>query len=84
VEAAMTGDGAGALGKVRKGLDYVDRATQVTLISDEAPVGDVEMTRPGGESSPELQALADRYGLKNPVDRLLSALRAGSKKAASG
>jgi len=84
VEAAMTGDGAGALGKVRKGLDYVDRATQVTLISDEAPVGDVDMTRPSGESSPELQALADRYGLKNPVDRLLSALRAGSKKAASG
>ncbi len=75
VEAAMTGDGAGALGKVRKGLDYVDRATQVVLISDEAPVGDVDMTRPDGGSSPELQDLAERYGLKNPVDRLLTALK---------
>lgn len=75
VEAAMTGDGAGALGKVRKGLDYVDRATQVVLISDEAPVGDVDMTRPDGASSPELEALAERYGLNNPVERLLGALR---------
>jgi 5'-3' exonuclease len=75
VEAAMTGDGTGALGKVRKGLDYVDRATQVVLISDEAPIGEVDMTRPPGEATPELTALAERYGLKNPVERLLSALR---------
>jgi 5'-3' exonuclease len=75
VEAAMTGDGTGALGKVRKGLDYVDRATQVVLISDEAPVGEVDMTRPSGERTPELMALAERYGLKNPVERLLTALR---------
>ncbi|HEX2177991.1 MAG TPA: 5'-3' exonuclease [Actinomycetota bacterium] len=75
VEAAMTGDGTGALGKVRKGLDYVDRATQVVLISDEAPIGEVDMTRPAGEATPELTALAERYGLKSPVERLLSALR---------
>lgn len=75
VEAAMTGDGTGALGKVRKGLDYVDRATQVVLISDEAPIGEVDMTRPSGEGTPELLALAERYGLKNPVERLLTALR---------
>lgn len=75
VEAAMTGDGTGALGKVRKGLDYVDRATQVVLISDEAPIGEVDMTRPPGEATAELTTLAERYGLKNPVERLLSALR---------
>ncbi len=75
LEAAMTGDGAGALGKVRRGLDYVDRAAQVSLISDEAPVGEVDMARPSGSSSPELEALAKRYGLNNPVDRLLTALR---------
>jgi 5'-3' exonuclease len=75
VEAAITGDGTGALGKVRKGLDYVDRATQVVLISDEAPIGEVDMTRPSGEGTPELMALAERYGLKNPVERLLTALR---------
>lgn len=75
VEAAMTGDGTGALGKVRKGLDYVDRATQVVLISDEAPIGEVDMTRPSGVGTPELMELAERYGLKNPVERLLTALR---------
>lgn len=75
LEAAMTGDGAGALGKVRRGLDYVDRAARVALISDEAPVGEVDMRRPSGKATPELMELAERFGLKNPVERLLTALR---------
>ncbi len=75
LEAAMTGDGTGALGKVRRGLDYVDRATQVVLISNEAPIGQIDMTRPSGEATPELVELANKYGLKSPVERLLSALR---------
>lgn len=79
VEAAMTGDGSGALGKVLKGLDYLDRAARVSLISDEAPVGEVDMARPRGQSSPELEQLAARYGLENPVDRLLGALRGRSR-----
>lgn len=74
VEAAMTGDGAGALGKVRRGLDYIDRAARVVQITDEAPVGDVDMTRPRGEPSADLMELADRYGLTSPVGRLVAAL----------
>lgn len=75
VEAAMTGDGTGPLGKVRKGLDYVDRAARVVLITDEAPVGEVDMRRPSGEATPELLELAAKHGLKSPVERLLAALR---------
>lgn len=75
VEAAMTGDGTGPLGKVRRGLDYVDRAAKVVLITDEAPVGQLDMARPSGEATPELMELASRYGLNRPVERLLTALR---------
>lgn len=45
IEAAMTGDGAGALGKVRNNLDYLDRAARIAFISDEAPIGNVDMGR---------------------------------------
>jgi 5'-3' exonuclease len=75
VEAAMTGDGAGALGKVRIHMDYVDRAAQVVLISDEAPIGEVDMTRPRGPFDASVKPLAERYGLGNAVDRLISALQ---------
>lgn len=74
IEAAMTGDGAGALGKVRNHLDYLDRAAQIVLISDEAPIGEVDMTRPRSKPDPEVKALAERYGLGNAVERLCSAL----------
>ncbi|MGQ0678161.1 MAG: 5'-3' exonuclease [Actinomycetota bacterium] len=74
IEAAMTGDGAGALGKVRKHLDYLDRAAQVVFITDEAPVGEVDMARPRGPFDPAVRSLAQRYGLGNSVDRLISAL----------
>lgn len=74
VEAAMTGDGTGALGKVQRALDYIDRAARVCLITDEAPVGPIDISRPRGEPGPELAELAERYGLTNPVSRLVSAL----------
>lgn len=75
IAAALTGDGTGALGKVRKGLDYLDRAARVVLISDEAPTGEVDMRCPSGRATPELMALADRYGLTSPVKRLQAALQ---------
>lgn len=74
MEAAMTGDGAGALGKVKKHLDYVDRAAQVVMISDEAPIGEVDLTRPRGPFDSKVKSLAQRYGLENAVDRLTAAL----------
>ncbi|MDQ4142255.1 MAG: 5'-3' exonuclease [Actinomycetota bacterium] len=74
IEAALTGNGTGPLGKVRGALDYLDRAAQVVLISGEAPVGEVEMKRPDGASSDEAIRLAEAWGLRNPVERLLKAL----------
>lgn len=74
MEAAMTGDGAGALGKVKNHIDYVDRAAQVVLITDEAPIGEVNLIRPRGPFDPSVKPLAERYGLGNAVGRLTAAL----------
>ncbi len=74
VEAAMTGDGAGALGKVRNNLDYLDRAAQIVFISDEAPIGEVDMSRPRSGFHASIRDGAERYGLGNAVDRLVAAL----------
>lgn len=74
IEAAMTGDGVGALGKVRNHIDYLDRAAQVVMISDETPIGEVDLTRPRGPFDSAVKPLAERYGLGNAVDRLTTAL----------
>lgn len=74
LEAAMTGDSTGALGKVRNHLDYVDRAARVVMITDEAPIGEVDLTRPRSAPPAEAVALARSYGLENAVDRLVNAL----------
>lgn len=74
IEAALTGEGTGALGKVANSVDYLDRAVQVSLITADAPVERVVMERPSGESNPELTEMAARYGLTTPVNRLLGAL----------
>jgi 5'-3' exonuclease len=74
IEAAMTGNGTGALGKVLGNLDYLDRAAQIVFISDEAPIGEVDMTRPRSGFDPAVRSRAERYGLGNAVDRLVTAL----------
>lgn len=75
IEAAITGDGSGPLGKVRGSLDYLDRAVKVVLIPSEVPLGRVDMTRPRDEPDESLWQLATSYGLEGPVRRLVSALR---------
>jgi 5'-3' exonuclease len=77
IEAAMTGNGTGALGKIGRALDYLDKAAQVVLISSDAPVGEVDMTRPDGRPLPGAMELAERWALNHPTERLLSALAAG-------
>jgi 5'-3' exonuclease len=76
IEAALTGDGAGVLGKVRSSLDYLDRAARVVFISDEAPVGELDMSRPRFVS-PETIDKAVRWGLANAFERLDASLRSG-------
>ena len=46
MEAAEQCDGAGALGKVKRSLDYLRRAAEVVLISPDIPVPEVDLTRP--------------------------------------
>ena len=77
IEAAMTGNGTGAMGKIGRALDYLDKAAQVVLISTDAPVGEVDMTRPDGRPLPGAMQLAERWALTHPTERLLSALAAG-------
>lgn len=74
VEAAMTGDGRGALGKVRMNLDYVDRAVKVVTIPTDLPIPEVDLTRPLEAPDAEVLELAEKYGLGGPVRRLVAAL----------
>lgn len=80
IEAAMTGEGTGVLGKIARALDYLDKAAQVALISADAPIGEVDMSRPDGRPLPGLEELAERWRLTNPIERLLAALASGNQR----
>ncbi len=74
IEAAQgSGEGA-ALGKVRRDLDYVKRASKVVAIPTDLPLPDVDLTRPGIEPDDDLIEFATRSGLGGPVKRLAAAL----------
>lgn len=75
VEAAMTGPGTGALGKVRQQLAYVERAVQVVTIPRDLPIPPVDLTRPRGEPPEETVRLAERHALGGALTRLAAALR---------
>jgi hypothetical protein len=77
IEAALTKP-VGALGKVASSIDYLDRAARVVLITGDAPVPEVDLTRPRGDPIPGLEEVAERFGLLGPVKRLVSALRGES------
>ncbi|MDQ4064749.1 MAG: 5'-3' exonuclease [Actinomycetota bacterium] len=74
IEAAQgSGEGA-ALGKVRRDLDYVKRASKVVAIPTDLPLPDVDLTRPRIEPDDDLIEFATRSGLGGPVKRLAAAL----------
>jgi 5'-3' exonuclease len=77
IEAALTKP-VGALGKVASSIDYLDRAARVVLITGDAPVPEVDLTRPRGDPVPGFEEVAERFGLLGPVKRLVSALRGES------
>ncbi|GAA4387809.1 5'-3' exonuclease [Ornithinibacter aureus] len=55
--------------------DYLDVAPTVVRVAKDAALPDVDLTLPHAPADPAaLQALADTYGVGNPVDRLLTAL----------
>jgi 5'-3' exonuclease len=74
IEAATSDGGGVALEKVRRDLDYLERAKKVVTIPTDLPIPDVDITRPRGVDTEEVEAVAEPYGLKNSATRLVTAL----------
>lgn len=66
-----------ALGKVRRDLDYIERAVQVVTIATELPLQEEDLTRQRGDPDGAIYSLAERYGLTNTVIRLINSLQSG-------
>jgi len=78
LEAARGSEDRGiALSKVRRDLDYVERALKVVTIPTDLPIPEVDLTRPRREPDATVVALAERHALAGPVRRLVAALTSG-------
>ncbi|GII82058.1 5'-3' exonuclease [Sphaerisporangium siamense] len=74
-EGVTDGFPAGSRAKLIKARDYLDVAPAVVKVAHDAPLPPVDMTLPEKPRDPEaLVALADRYDLNGPLNRLLAAL----------
>ncbi|MEZ0071015.1 5'-3' exonuclease H3TH domain-containing protein [Planotetraspora sp. GP83] len=72
-----TADGfpAGARTKLAAARDYLAVAPAVVKVAHDAPIPEIDLTCPAKPRDPErLVALADRYGLDSPLNRLLAVL----------
>ena len=67
------------LDKVRRELDYVERAVKVVTIPTDLPVGEIDLARPRGEPDEAVYPLAERFGLLGAARRLVTALKQGSR-----
>ncbi|MFO7253677.1 MAG: 5'-3' exonuclease H3TH domain-containing protein, partial [Actinomycetes bacterium] len=79
LEALDAGGGegfpAGSRARLAAARDYLDVAPAVVNVARDVPLPDVDVARPRKPRDPErLVALADRYGLDGPLNRLLAAL----------
>ena len=74
VAAAEADEPGMALAKVRKQLDYVERAAQVVAIPTDLPIADVVLDRPRRQPPHEVYDYARNYGLEGAVRRLGAAL----------
>lgn len=72
--AAETPVRSAALGKVRRELDYVERAERVVTIATDVPLPEVDLTRPRPAPDDALLASATELGLAGAVRRLVAAL----------
>lgn len=75
VAAAERGDEATGLAKVRRELDYVERAAKVVAIPTGLPIEEVPLERPRDEPPAEVYDYARSQGLEGAVRRLGAALR---------
>jgi len=74
VAAVAQGEEGVALGKVRRDLDYVERALKVVTIPTDLPIPKIDLSRPRAEPKKAVYAAADKYGLGGAARRLGRAL----------
>jgi 5'-3' exonuclease len=74
IAAARGSDQGIALSKVRRDLDYVERARKVVTIPTDLPIAEVDLTRPRVVPDPTVVSLAERYALGGALRRLMNAL----------
>ena len=77
LEAAASSQAGIALDKVRKDLDYVQRAAQVVRIATDLPIPKVDLKRPRSAPDDSVFEFARKFGLENATRRVADAL-AGS------
>jgi 5'-3' exonuclease len=78
LEAARGSDDQGiALSKVRRDLDYVERAVKVVTIPTDLPIPEVDLARPRREPDATVVSLAEQHALAGALRRLVAALRSG-------
>jgi 5'-3' exonuclease len=74
-DGSQDGFPAGARAKLEAARDYLEVAPAVTRTVRDLPIGELDDALPRTPRDPErLVALADRWGLDSPLDRLLQAL----------
>ncbi len=74
IEQAEAGQPGVPIQKVKRDLDYVKRARQVVAIQTDAPIPDIDLTRPRNVPGKDVLAEAKRHGLAGPVRSLLGSL----------
>jgi 5'-3' exonuclease len=78
LEAAKGPDRGNLLSKVRRDLDYLERALKVVTIPTDLPIPDVDLSRPRRRPGKVVFTLAERHGLGGALRRLSAALTSES------
>ena len=74
IEAINAGEQSTPLNKVKRELDYVERAFKVVTIPTDLPIPEVDISRPRQEPEAHIFELAEQYALGGQLGRLVGAL----------
>ncbi len=67
--------GPGPRGKIKQAVDYLKVAPTVVAVARDIDLGSPDLTLPASPADPEmLEAIAEQWGLKSPVSRLIEVL----------
>lgn len=75
LDSAKSGTKSVLMDKVRRDIDYVERAVRVTTIQTDLELADVELTLPTEVDDEVVTAAAERLGLTGPCRALTGALK---------